>query len=306
MAAKRPKPKLWSGTDFEVVMMFTYLLILLFWVFLIHGTAQHVDPPARFLSQEQIGILVQEVADTGVLYLAAPGAASTYTFHGSDGKDDETSEVIGSVDGRVWRVLKQNGALISAERNSKETQRLENLLKPGKLQSQSKSAARMQPYFRDLIRAMPQAMLYAATPGQPQLPNLDRRQIVLDYSPNPAFYARSLAEHTLNKLSGRLWMDAVDHHLVRMEIHINDDVNVVGGLVAKVYSGGTVEYDQRRIEEGRYAWTHIKMHLRVRELLLKTIPAEVDLTATDIRLLPTSPTGPDAIHSLLAMQVKTP
>lgn len=281
--------------------MRTYLLGSTFWVLSIAGMAQQMDSSAKPLSQEQLGALVQEVADTQTQYVAAAGAASAYTFHWSDGKEDETSEVIGSADGRVWRVLKQNGNPISAERNRKETQRLENLLKPGKLQSESKNGERLQPYFRDLIRAMPQAMLYSATLGQPQLSNLDLRQIVLDYSPNPAFHARSLAEHTLDKLSGRLWIDATDHHLVRMDIHINNDVNVIGGIVAKIYSGGTVEYDQRRIADGRYAWTHIRMHLRVRELLLKTIPAETDLTATGIRPLSPIPSGPDAIRSLLAL-----
>ena len=90
-----------------------------------------------------------------------------------------------------------------------------------------------------------------------------------------------------------------------MEIHINRDVNVAAGILIKVFSGGTIEYDQRRVAEGQYAYTHIRMHLRLRELMVKTVPYESDLTATDIQPLNPAPGGLEAIRSLLALPVTT-
>ncbi len=282
------------------------LLSVLLWSSSTWAIAQQTGLPTELSTPGQIGALVQEVTNTQSQYVSNGGAVFSYKAHWVNRKGDETVEaVIGSADGRVGRVLIKDGQPISVEKNNEERKRLEDLLRSGNLRGESKDAVHLRPYILELVRAMPQAMLYTSTPGQPQLPDLNLRQLVLDYSPNPAFRARSLAENALGKLSGRFWVDAGDHRLLRLEIRVNNDVNVVGGILAKVYSGGTVEYDQRRIAEGQYAFTHVRLHLRLRELLLRTVPVEADLTATDIQLLSPLPSGPDAIRSLLALQVKT-
>ena len=267
--------------------------------------AQQEFSPCRNPTQVQIAALVQEVSETQGRMMRSAGVGVSYRSHWRSLEQDETTEVIGSADGSVSRLLAQNGQSISADKNDKEEKRLLTLLNPIVLRNAGKNAVRLQPYFLELVRAMPRAMLYTTAPDQPQKLYLNHRSIVLDYSPNPAFLPHSLAEGTLGKLSGRLWIDAVDDHLLRMEIHIDQDVNVAGGVLFKVYRGGTVQYEQRPVSGDHYTWTHIQLHLRVREFVLKSFPLDADLTADDIQLLSSVPNGQDAVRSLLAMQVKT-
>lgn len=266
-------------------------------------TAQQAKPVDINLSQAQIAALAQEIADSQARFLINAGKGVAYRARWVDHEDDYSREVIGSSDGRVDRVLTEKGRPLSAARNSKEQQRLTSLLKPEHLRSETKSSARLLPYFLELVRAMPKAMLFQSPVSQPQLPDVSHAQFVLDYSPNPTFHPKSLTEATLRKLRGRVWIDAVDHHLLRIDIQMDQDVNVVGGVLIKVYRGGTITYDQRLITGGQYSWTHLRLHLQLRELLVKTSSIDAELTASDIRLLSPIPNGPEAIHALLAMDI---
>ena len=265
--------------------------------------AQQKSLATSTLSQEQVGELVQEIADSQAQFLTDSGKGLSYKARWIDHQDDYTREVIGSTDGRVDRVLSEKGRPITPTRDTEERSRLERLSNPEKLRNENKSTTRLLPYFLALVRAMPQAMLYKPADSQPQLTDIDSQQFVLDYSPNPAFRPKSVAESTLGKLRGRLWIDAVDHHLLRIDIQIEQDVNVAGGVLVTVYHGGTVEYNQRRIAGGQYSWTHLRLHLHVRELMVKTTSIDAELTASDIRLLSPIPDGPEAIHTLLAMPI---
>ena len=289
----------------EALVSRTFLVLVLLFSFGKCHAAQESSSAIESFTSGKIAALVQEVADTQARLLISGGMGFRYESRWSDHEQGETAEVIGSADGRLSRLLAQNGKPLAAGNDDKERKRLQTLLSPNKLQDANSSGKRLQPYFLELIRAMPQAMLYTPAPGQPQRSDVNRPQVVLDYAPNSAFRPKSLGENALSKLSGRIWIDAQDHHLVRMEIHVDREVNVAGGLVAKVFAGGTVAYDQRLIAAGQYAWTHIHLHVRVRELLVKTIPIDADLTATDIQALAPIPSGAEAIRILLAMQVKT-
>ena len=214
-------------------------------------------------------------------------------------------DVVEASDGNITRLVQHNGQALTPAENEGDLERLRQYVESGDLRKKEKDEKRNQAIGFELIHAMPRAMLYTLTPGQPQLPEHDRSQIVLDYVPNPQFRPTTTAEGLLSGISGRLWIDAADHHLVRLEINIMRNLDLAFGLLARVYPGGTVEYDQRRIGEGVYAYSHIRLHLRLRELMVKTVPYDADLTATDIEVLSPVPTAAQAVEVLLHDDVKT-
>ena len=277
----------------------------LIWIASGFSPAQLPAPAASLPSPEQIKTIVQQVTQSQVDYLTHKNFHYSYRVHRVDRKEDTTRQLIESTDGTVARLLLHNGQPLTAEENDGEHQRLSALLNTSEFQHDVKDQKRSRSYGTELIQAMPQAMSFTLTPGQPQLPDLSRRQFVLDYTPNPEFHPKSLAEQVLLGLAGRVWIDQEDHHLVRIEIRVVHDVNLAAGVLAKVYSGGTVNYDQRRIAEGQYAYTHITMHLRLRELMVHTAPFDSEMTATDIQPLSPAPDGAASIRALLALPVKT-
>lgn len=274
---------------------FAFLLVAL------PGMAQGPNLP----SAEQMKQIVKETTDFQLHYLTHDAVYFRYRVHRVDPKEDTTRDLIESKDGTVGRLLQHNGQALTSGEDRSERERLAKLLASGDVDSKQKEQQRSRTYAVELIRAMPEAMLYTLTQGQPQLPGLGRPQFVFDFTPNPQFHPSTTAQGLLTGLAGRIWVDAADHHLVRMELEAKRNLDLAMGILARVYSGGTVEYDQRRIAENKYAYTHVRMHLRLRELMLKTVPYESDLTASDIQPLPVQPTGQEAIRTLLGEDVKT-
>ncbi len=262
--------------------------------------AQTLPPDPARLPQ-----LLHEVADTQAIYLQRSGTHFRYHLHRVDPKEDTLRDVVETPDGNLTRLLQHNGQPLTLAEDTGDRKRLADYIGSGDLRRKAKDEHRNQEYGLELIRAMPESMLYTLTPGQPQLPNLDRPQWVLDYAPNPQFHPKTLAESLSTGIAGRLWIDAADHHLVRLEIHITRNLDIALGLLARVYTGGTIEYDQRRIAEGVYAYSHIRMHLRLRELMVRTVPYDSDLVASDIQLLQPPPTPQQAVDALLQDQVST-
>ncbi len=248
---------------------------------------------------------MSQVADQQAQYLQRSGTHFRYHLHRVDPKEDTLRDVIESTSGNLTRLLQHNGQLLTSAENDGDRERLTQYIQSGDLHRKQKDERRNQGLGLEVIHAMPVAMRYTLTPGQPQLPKLDRPQLVLDYTPNPDFHASSTAEGLLSGLSGRVWLDAADHHLVRFEILTTRNLDLAFGLLARVYAGGTIAYDQRRIAEGVYAYSHIRMHLRLRELMLKTVPYDSDLVATEIVSLMPPPTAEQAAEVLLNENVKT-
>ena len=267
----------------------------------IHAAAQTIAPP----DATSLPKLMQQVVDEQAQYLRHEGAHFRYHLHRVDPKEDTLRDVIETPDGAVTRLLQHNGQALTPAEDAGDRQRLSEYIQSGDLRKKQKDERHNQSYGLELLSVMPQAMIYTTTPGQPQLPNLDRPQWVLDFVPNPQFHPKSVAEALSTGLAGRLWIDAADHHLVRVEVHTNRNLDIALGLLIRVYPGGTVEYDQRRIAEGFYAYTHIRMHLRLRELMVRTVPYDSDLVATDLQLLQPPPTAQQAIDTLLREQVPT-
>lgn len=248
---------------------------------------------------------MREVAEQQAQYLERSGTHFRYHLHRVDPREDTLRDVIESSGGNLTRLLQHNGQALTPAENDGDRERLTGYIRSGDLQRKEREEKRNHGYGLELIRAMPTAMTFIPTPGQPQLPRHDRPQVVLDFAPNPQFHPRSTAEGLLSGIDGRLWIDAADHHLVRMEINVLHNLDLAGGVLVRVFPGGTVEYDQQRVAEGIYAFSHIRMHVRLRELMIKTVPYDSDLVAADIEALTPTPTPEQAVETLLGDTVKT-
>ena len=78
------------------------------------------------------------------------------------------------------------------------------------------------------------------------------------------------------------------------------------GILARVYEGGTLTYEQRPVAPGVYCYSHIAMDLKLRELMLHTAPYKQSITVSDVRFLSPAPTVKRAVETLLAVPPVTP
>ena len=99
-------------------------------------------------------------------------------------------------------------------------------------------------------------------------------------------------------LKGRLWVDQRTHYMTRMEGHIFQAVSV-GLVLAKLYPGGELTFEQAEVVPGRYLFTSFVEHLNVRAMLVKTIRENMDIEGSNHQAVPPVPYQ-QAIQTLLA------
>jgi len=75
----------------------------------------------------------------------------------------------------------------------------------------------------------------------------DGREVyVVSAEPNPAYKPDKRWEHLLAKMRGKLWVDAADYQVVKVEADLFDDF-AVGLFLFKLHKGAHFEFEQARI-----------------------------------------------------------
>jgi len=224
-----------------------------------------------------------------------------YRVRKVDSKGDTTRDVIETKQGTVARLVERNGRPLTAEEDAAERERLnDQIASPDDFLRHHKRDRSTEDYSMQMVRLLPQAMVFRYVPGQPQPPGENSPQVVIDYSPNPNFKPPTIVSEILTGLEGRVWIDAQSHVMTRIEGHILHPVNFGFGILAKLYPGGTLEFEQVRVSGDRWAYRHVQEHVTVREMMVKTAPQNVEMTSWDFHILPALMDYQDAIRLLLA------
>jgi hypothetical protein len=247
--------------------------------------------------------VAEAVARNEIADMADHGIPLRYRTHIVDHHGDRTREVIEAREGTVSRTVLRDGQPLSEAEDKAERDRLEAMLRsPEIFTKHRKRDGESRKLATDLIRLMPDAMLYTYAPGQPQTAARvagGGRQIVLDYRPNPKWHPPTATAQALTGLQGRMWVDPASHQLLRMEGEVSQAVNLGMGLLARIYPGGRLLLEQTDAGGGRWIYTHFTEVAQVRALMVKTLDIHTEIAADQFRPLPRPVTYQEAIHMLL-------
>ena len=228
-------------------------------------------------------------------------------MHIIDQKGDQVRDVIESKDGTVARLIERNGRPLTPEEDTAERQRLNDMIaSPDNYARHVRNETSNKRMAADLIRQMPDAMIYTYTPGQPQSGAPQARQektgeqVVMDFHPNPDWSPPSTIAEALTGLEGRIWIDVEHHQMIRMEGHIFKPVNFGWGMLAHVYPGGNLLLEQTNVGNERWIYTHFDQDVSVRALMVKTLKVNTRIDASAFHILPGPIAYQDAIRQLLA------
>jgi hypothetical protein len=253
------------------------------------------DPPARNW--------VESAADHESHIIKNDGLPLRYCMHKVDSKEDITREIIETSDGNVARLLERNGQKLTAEEDAAERERLNQILaSPADFVRHHKRDDSTRNDSLQLVKEMPRAMVFSYTPNQPQLPGATRKQVVIDYHPDPNYQPQQTLDDLLTGIEGRMWIDAESHRVVRIEGHVLHPVNFGWGILGKIYPGGTIELEQANASGDRWAYSKLEVHLNMR-VIVKQVPVNNHMTAYDFQPLPGPVTVQQAVQMLLAMPV---
>lgn len=242
-----------------------------------------------------------EVAANELLALHHTGSYLRYRMHVIDEKGNQLRDVIESKDGTVARLIMRDDRPLTDEEDQAERQRLaDQLASPSAFAKHINKEESGRKMADEMIKLMPDAMVYSYIPGQPQtMTNSDAPQVVLDYKPNPGFSAPTTASQALSGLEGKMWIDARSRQLIRMEGTIFQPVNLGWGMLAHIYPGGKLVLEQTNAGGQRWIFTHFSQQVSVRAFMVKTLNVKTNVDAAEFQVLPGALRYQDAIHILL-------
>ncbi len=222
-----------------------------------------------------------------------------YRLRTVNDKGDQTRDLIETPDGPVARLILRDGRPITPEQDAAEQSRLKSMLEdPEAFHKHIREDSNGKHTAADLIRLLPDAMLYTYVPGQPQRTGVTGPEVVLDFKPNPAWNPPSTISEALTGLRGRIWIDSKTRRMTRLESSVFRSINVGWGVIAHVNPGGTFTVDQVDLGQGRSLVSHFSEHLSLRALMVKSIRENSDVSASSFQ--PVEPmTYTQAIQRLL-------
>lgn len=232
-----------------------------------------------------------------------PNSYLRYRMRVIDMKGDQVRDVIESKDGTVARLILRDGRPLTEDEDTAERQRLNDMIaSPSDYFKHVKNDGEGRKLADQLIRLMPDAMIYTYAPGQPQTGRNGGVEVVLDYKPNPKFSPPSTSAQALTGLEGRVWIDAKSHQVVRMEGTVFRAVNFGWGMLAHIYPGGHLVLEQENAGGNRWIFTKFNEDVSVRALMVKTIHVHTNVEAGSFQTLP----GPIGYQDAVRMLLDTP
>lgn len=92
-----------------------------------------------------------------------------------------------------------------------------------------------------------------------------RTNYVLSFQPKPDSKKGEVADRVLGLLTGKVWVDATEYELVRVDAHLSKAFDVLGGIAASI-NRLDFAIDRVRLPDGSWANSSLKSEVRGRKL----------------------------------------
>jgi hypothetical protein len=165
---------------------------------------------------------------------------------------------------QIGRAVKRNGRPLSAGDQQKENDRVAALIDKAqktppeqRLEGPSISVGRVLELM-DLRNPRRQSFR-----GRPT--------IVFDFVGRRNMKTHGIMEDASKKLEGTVWIDASDLQVAHLEVRVDDDFRLVGGLLASVQKGSSFRFDQAPVERGLWLPVGWDASIQARVLMLKNV-----------------------------------
>lgn len=175
-----------------------------------------------------------------------------------------TKEIVETRDGAVARLVSINDADPSDADRQKDEARLNALLAdPGRQHKRKQSEQDDTGRALKVLRTLPRAFLYqyasTETSGSTTLARYT-------FKPNPAFSSNDLELIILTAMSGTLTIDATQERVLRLEGHLQQEVDIGWGLIGRLDRGGWITIEQADVGNGTWRIVRLQMTMSGRVL----------------------------------------
>ncbi len=98
-----------------------------------------------------------------------------------------------------------------------------------------------------------------------------RPTIVFDFVGRRDVKTHGMMEDASKKLRGTVWIDEADLQVAHLEVMVDDNFHIAGGLLASVEKGSNFRFDQTRMNAGLWLPVASEADMQARVLLLKNL-----------------------------------
>jgi hypothetical protein len=106
--------------------------------------------------------------------------------------------------------------------------------------------------------------------------NVQGRYVLeIAFEPDPSFHSSLRFSGVFAHVRGTVWIDEAAAQIVRLQGELFEDYSVGGGLVARLYRGGTASLEQHEVEPGVWMPARTSFDLRGRLFLFPAIYHEL-------------------------------
>jgi len=187
-----------------------------------------------------------------------------YQLRKSSPQLTSTKEIFETRDGAVARLVSINDKPLNQTEAQEEQERLDALLRdPTRQQRRKQGQDADSMRALKVLRLLPGAFLYSYA-GSTAGPDgeIDKFSFV----PNPKFDPPDLETRVLTVMSGELWVDAAQERVMRLEGHLQENVDFGWGILGRLYKGGWIAIEQADVGENQWRVVHFEMKMSGRVL----------------------------------------
>ena len=210
-----------------------------------------------------------------------------------------TKEIVETRDGDVARLISINDKPLTPDAEQQEEARLDQLLAdPGRQRHRKQSEDDDRARALKILRALPTAFLYEdAGPVEGASGFLEK----FTFRPNPAFYPPDLESQILTQMTGFIVIDRAAKRVVRLEGHLQRDVDFAWGILGRLNKGGWIALDEGEVGQsgGIAQWRTVRFQMVMSgRVLFKNRNFDTTEEQTHFAPLPANLSYRDAIQLL--------
>ena len=190
-----------------------------------------------------------------------------YRLRKSSPRLTSSRQIVETRDGAVARLLLTNDLAPSPSDRQKDDARLDALLADPTRQARRKQSEQNdRARALKVLRALPKAFVYQDAGTVPNSSGTIERYT---FTPNPKFNPSDLELLVLTAMSGELQIDSAHERVVRLEGHLQQDVDFGWGILGRLNKGGWLVIEQGQVGDGQFRIVRVKMEMSGR-VFIKT------------------------------------
>lgn len=178
--------------------------------------------------------------------------------------------VVETPDGRMHRLVSEDGKPLSAEQAKAEDDRIANLVNhPDDFRRESQRRRDDEGRLARLLRDLPRTFLFRIDGSEGDCTRIT-------FQPNPSFEEQSYEDRVIHAMSGVLFIHNTDMRLCGIDAHLDHKVEFGFGLLGEVSDDSSFSITREQVFPGQWKTAKLRIHVNGSMLLLRSFSRDED------------------------------